>query len=225
MKLVCKFYPEDYKDLLLDIDKRINLIELVSSIEETIAQRDKIKYMPCVDLSKSYYDEKTDYGEYTLPYILNKNQIIEWNVPYHKITIEDLIRTFNSKNILKFDILIGIGGIEQFVESLLKIWDIFINVVTPIILVTDTINAFKNIKNFMVKKKCKPQYFIIYIYSKNSWNLDELSKQTEIEKENLKSILKGFGFRWDRESLKYVKTDKSEEIYIKLADDYKDTNL
>ncbi len=220
MKLICKFYPKRYNDLVIEIIEKKNLTVLISNLQEAVMKRENFEFTPGIAIAEQYYDGNIKFDEQYLPYILNKNRIVEWNVAYKDISVEDLLRTFESNNILKFDLLIGMGGIRDVIYSIQQLWENFIKVAEPIVLLNDVVDILKKLKTILIKKRCKPQDLITYIYSKNAWNIYELSYQTEIDKENIKNLLKGLGYKWDRKLLLYVKTKKSKNIYNKMINEF-----
>ena len=223
MKFLCRFSQFEDKNVTINIDSEEYLDEVISHIEKIIMKKEKYDFIPHVGISEEYYNIFIE--DQILPYILNMNGEIEWHVPYNKVKTEDLCRTFNINDEVHIDVLIGIGGVDDLITSIIKLWDIFIKIITPLIMLKDTVEVFNCIKTFLTKKKCKPIYFISYIYSKDSWNLYELSKQTNIEKDNLKKILKGLGYEWDKKALVYKKTEKSKKIFEEIQRKIYDNNV
>jgi len=56
------------------------------------------------------------------------------------------------------------------------------------------------------------------ITNKETWNLCELSKKLDIPNNEIKYLLKGYGYQWDSKTLLYHKTDKTIEIVDKIND-------
>lgn len=67
-----------------------------------------------------------------------------------------------------------------------------------------------------IKKKFSQSYspgkFVSLIANKELWNAHELALTLDVSYDEAKSLLKGFGYKWDKKLLLYVKTDKTVEI-------------
>lgn len=121
MKLICKFYPKRYKDLVLEMSEKSNLEVLISNVQETVMKRENFEFTPYIAIAEQYYDGNLEFDEQYLPYILNKDGIVEWNVAYKDISVADLLRTFESNNIIELDLLIGVGGVSDVIKSIRRV--------------------------------------------------------------------------------------------------------
>ena len=65
-------------------------------------------------------------------------------------------------------------------------------------------------------KKYTPKEFTSVITDKELWNAHELALLLNITDEESKSLLKGFGYKWDKRFSLYYKTDKTIEIIEKI---------
>lgn len=208
--------------ICIEIDKNMTLSDFLNKIQDEInIERYK---MHCIELSYKYYNGIRWLNYHNeLPYIIEQNtNIVRWSVNYSDIKLSDLLFTLRIENFIYLEIIPkGIGGL-LFLNTIKEIWEIFIGSISSIIFFVDAINSFKYIKDKLIKKKANPVSFVTYIFSKDKWNLHELSESTLVDKENLKNILKGLGYKWDKEKLLYVKTEKSKIIYKKIINiDYK----
>lgn len=73
------------------------------------------------------------------------------------------------------------------------------------------------IKNIFHKKIPRPQNFALYIYRKNKWNYNILSEELDISKDEAKTILRLFGYKWNNSEKMYTITeDKKQEKINKI---------
>lgn len=205
-------------EICIDVEYNITLKDYLNEVQNNIDE-DRFNVY-CIELSHEYYNNISWLNNCNeVPFIIEKeNNIVRWSVNYEKVKLIDLLNTLKIKDSIYLDIIPkGIGGVS-FCETIKKIWEIFINSIGSIIFTVDAINSFKFIKDKLIKKKANPVSFITYIYNKDKWNLNELCESVSLDKENLRNILKGLGYKWNKKELLYEKTEESNIIYKKITE-------
>lgn len=60
--------------------------------------------------------------------------------------------------------------------------------------------------------KYTPNQFVQFVTSKELWNTHELAIKLSVSDKEAKDLLKGFGYKWNKEFSLYIKTDRTVEI-------------
>ena len=109
----------------------------------------------------------------------------------------------------------GGGGFEYFVNLWQTIYPYLDQVGTVLCIAGASIGFGAWIKD-KFEKSYTPKQFIEIIMDKEFWNAHELALKLDITDDESKSLLKGFGYKWDRRFSLYYKTDKTVEILEKI---------
>lgn len=152
------------------------------------------------DVKFSTFTNKNNFTYYIqYPYLLIDN-VINWNVPIlsNNYTISDLIKTYSKGEIeLRFEEPCGLGA--GYLEELIK-W-LAANIAGGAIydLVKYIFNRIK------IKYHQNGEDIYNAIICNDNWILDDFCKSFEIsDKEQARSLLKGFGYKYDNSKKVYT---------------------
>lgn len=199
-------------------------IEFVSSIDSgtTIQQLFEEAGYPLADLSEYYYlSGHFSFNSSFLPFIINSNGIIEWNISYESAQVIDFISTHNLEN----NIIIAKIGYPQAggpgFKDLIEIWEIIYPIldqfVTMVGLGAILINGGKWVNLKFQRKDIPPQSYFDLIFSRVKWNHFELAELIGVNSQDAKQILKIFGYKYDKSKLLYIQQPISIELREKLS--------
>lgn len=158
------------------------------------------------------------------PFII-KNEVVEWNVDYSEVSVSQFIDTH--PNVLIDGLVFEYGipsasGADWYdawnllVQWASAIWSTAITLCEAKDIINDAqfiILWFKNKYNKQ-EKIPYPQSFTDYIYRKNIWNHHELATQLDMNEEQAKALLKGYGYIWDQSKLAYIVDNKTKQTFI-----------
>lgn len=78
---------------------------------------------------------------------------------------------------------------------------------------TAPVAFIKWLRNKLQSKQKKNEYtWIKFILSKDEWNISALSEELGLSANEVKGILKGFGYRWSAEKMLYVSTEETQKL-------------
>lgn len=161
-----------------------------------------------------------------IKYIISKetNSVL-WNVPFDKVKIIDYVNTYSEvPTIFREPKNIGAAGFDW-----LEIWNRFIEVL-PILFIclgyidtcVDAYDNMKRFKNYVKKtdKECEIPFTIYtldsFIFSRDKWNVKELSELLRVEKDIAEFQLKARGYEYDRHYQMYVLNMDKKHIYDEM---------
>jgi len=188
----------EYAPILIEVDDS-------STIGDFITTGDLSEYYP---LSGTY-----TFNTISLPYIINSNDEVEWDVLYNDAKVLDFIRTHNihSHTIIVKDGYIQAGG--PGFKELAAIWQ----QIYPIIDGFVTLVGFGIIVggagawvHSLFKKRSTPHAQFCLLFSRTSWHSSELAQKLGIGNDEAKQLLKLFGYKYDNKSAQYV-----QHVYVK----------
>ena len=101
-----------------------------------------------------------------------------------------------------------------FFQSIAELWQ---NIYPAIQIMADVggaIGFIQIIKNIFKKKIPTPHSFSEFIYKQNEWNHTILASYLNIDAEQAKNLLKGFGYEWDNSRKLYTITEEKKNDMI-----------
>lgn len=101
-----------------------------------------------------------------------------------------------------------------FSSTALDLWNKIYPALEIIATLGGCIGFIEYIKNIFKKKIPKPHSFADYIYRKDKWNHIILAEELNIDKDDAKTILKLFGYKWDNSEKLYVISEESKKEKI-----------
>jgi|GEM_PF-2841318 len=108
------------------------------------------------------------------------------------------------------------------IESIYMLWNSFypyLDQINTILGITVPMLGFGMWVNKKFSKKYTPKQFTEKITDKELWNYHELALKLDISDDEAKKLLKGFGYKWNRNFSLYCKTDKTVDIIKKVKHD------
>lgn len=177
---------------------------------------------PYADLSEYYYlSGAFSFNERKLPFIINSNGKIDWNIYFQDAKVIDFISTHGVKNNLIISKIgypqLGGPGFKDLIDIWNAIYPILDQFVTVIGLGTLFINSGKRVHSLFYGKDVAPQNYFDLIYLREKWNHFELAKLLDINSEDAKQLLKIFGYSYDKSMLMFVQQPVSLELREKLS--------
>lgn len=193
-------------------------------IEENLSVQEMLEFVECgiADLS-SYYllSGVFSWNAAYFPYIFMGNRI-RFNVLFQETTVSDFLKTHN---ICNGEIHIKTGIAQAGGPGFLP-WDTIWEVLNKIAIictisglsVLSVKSIFDGIRSRFVKKEIPPHALYDIIFARSYWNHNELAELLDIPKEETKSLLKGFGYVYDRQKMMYVPGEHANKIKGELKD-------
>jgi hypothetical protein len=220
IKVKCNMYNVLFNEksiVQINVDNTATILDLFNALRTN----DKDISNICLDNAKYYKVLDSNYNE-KVPYVIVNNKIY-WSCEYDQVRLSDF---FSTHGISDYSIHIlhgmpcegGIGDID--INYLWDLWDLYIKIFLTIQLSQPLISwisfRLKKIKRYFLRKKVSPGAVFSLIYSKEQWNVHELSALTGIDKNSIKILLKVCRYNWDPNNMVYRKTEESDEIIDKL---------
>ncbi len=211
---------ENFKEsetIEIEFDENTTILELFSSVEK-----------PTSDLTR-YYENSSSYlyNQQTLPYVINAEGKVEWDVLHRDAKVVDFLNTFNLSGKL-IHVEYGApqaGGIG--IKELLDAWSqasVFIEETAKILGIGFTFSqAWKVIKNLITdkNKEITPPSLFDFLNGREQWNHFELASMMEVDVENAKYLLLSLGYKWDAKVHMYKKSNETELLMEKFkAEDF-----
>ena len=198
----------------INVDNTATILDLFNALRTN----DKDISNICLDNAKYYKVLDSNYNE-KVPYVIVNNKIY-WSCEYDQVRLSDFFSTHGISD-YSIHILHGMpceGGIGDI--DINYLWDLYIKIFLTIQLSQPLISwisfRLKKIKRYFLRKKVSPGAVFSLIYSKEQWNVHELSALTGIDKNSIKILLKVCRYNWDPNNMVYRKTEESDEIIDKL---------
>lgn len=199
-------------------------IEFVSSVDNdtTLQQLFDNAGQSYADLSEYYYlSGPLSFNSKYLPFIINPSGKVYWNVSYQDARVIDFISTHGIEDNM---ITAKIGHTQAGgpgLKSLLDIWHSIYPVIdqfgTTVGFLVALTQAGKWIHSLIGRNDTPPQAQFDLIYSKGEWNLSELSRLLDIDKEDVAKLLEVFGYSFDKNKKVFVQQPISLELREKLS--------
>ncbi len=214
-----------YFNLLKYTGDSIGRIALEFNAQTTFNQLfEKIGYpQPILSFSKYNNGNCYNLGYHQLPYIIS-NGIVEWYPNIDQINVIDFVNTFNfsiENEYLDIYVLYPQAGGPDIYLKIIDLWNIIYPVLDKIGTVFGVWFGFLSFGKWLryrFKKKVEPNILIDFIISHESWNHFEFAKLLKISPNNAKNLLKGFGYKWNKNTQLYCKTTKTDQLLSNLTD-------
>ena len=148
------------------------------------------------NLSKTYC-----FNEHFFPYIITVDNKIMWNLSYMDTRVIDFIYTHQiDDGIIFAEVgMVQAGGMGF--KEIAELWQdiqIFIGYLANCIAnIKDLLIIIDKIKDYYIKKNIPPQSVLDLIYSKDEWNLYQISEHLGLPVDHGKHLLKGLGYKWN----------------------------
>lgn len=217
IKVKCNMYNVLFNEksiVQINVDNTATILDLFNALRTN----DKDISNICLDNAKYYKVLDSNYNE-KVPYVIVNNKIY-WSCEYDQVRLSDFFSTHGISD-YSIHILHGMpceGGIGDI--DINYLWDLYIKIFLTIQLSQPLISwisfRLKKIKRYFLRKKVSPGAVFSLIYSKEQWNVHELSALTGIDKNSIKILLKVCRYNWDPNNMVYRKTEESDEIIDKL---------
>ncbi|KJU72484.1 hypothetical protein [Clostridium baratii] len=217
-----------YKDLMQSFVQETHVCsEKIIEIDNETTLKDIFEYSNEInaDVSKYYrLGSKYYFNQKILSYIRKEDNTVIWEPSYDKVKVIDFIFTHDIKdNTIYADTgIIQAGGFG--LKDIIQLWNdyypVFDQLVTGVAVIEMGCKFSKFIKNTFVDKKQNiksPISIIDLISSKKKWNHYELADSAELEYEEAKSLLLGFGYKWDNSQKLYIYEGDMNNLIEKFA--------
>ncbi|KKM11068.1 hypothetical protein SY88_10445 [Clostridiales bacterium PH28_bin88] len=174
------------------------------------------------DLSNYYrLSGKIYYNCSLLPYLMNSEGRVIWNVSYAEARVTDFLKTHAvSGGTIYADTGIpqaGGVGVGEVTALWSYVYPVLEQVATLMGLSFGIIEIARLAQRVFVKKEVPPQSVFDLIISRDQWSSGQLADALGLDKEEAKKLLQVCGFRWDRRKMMYVAGDNKEQIIAKLS--------
>ena len=189
---------KDYEPLIIEMEYN----EDTDSLGKI---RDKIgAAISGISFEQYYNDGMFRFLDNTLPYIIKNNGKIEFVPNIDNTLISEFISTHQiSSDIIRVEYgFPQVGGPGEIDWELL--WNTVWNAIEMFSTIGGMVGFVDFIKNKFFDKKPKPNEFIEYLYKRDCWNHNELAQIFDINQEQAKYMLKGFGYVWDKNKKMYT---------------------
>lgn len=177
------------------------------------------------DLSE-YYPLSGDYSFNStfLPFVVNSQDKIDWDVSYDEAKVVDFIRTHNIKdsiiNVKSGYVQAGGPGFKD----LLEVWQLLYPIIDGFVTVADlgiiaggagswVYSLFKNHKS-----KHTPHSQFDFLFSRDRWSSAELAEKLDISHDDAKNLLMLFKYEYDKSSMQYIQQKESLKQREKLSE-------
>ena len=180
-------------------------------------------------LDVSYYyslsSSSYDFRNYELPFIIDEDNKMFWDVHITSCRIDDFLYTHQIRDgriRCKEWIQEGILPTEGVtaIKDVIQLWEechvTFQSLSAYITVALGLLEVIKRVKSLFIKRKISPYPLLDVIFTKEEWNHYMLSELLKIEIEDTRKLLQGMGYQWDNSKKLYVKSPVTYEIREKL---------
>lgn len=208
-----EYMPEskEFEEYNLNIDDNTTIKQIFDSVS-----------LPLADLSEYYnLSGVFTFNSCYLPYIINSNNKVEWDISYENSKVIDFLNTHEIE-VVKATYGYPQAGGPGF-KDITEIW----NLIYPIVDTFVTVYGFGEIISgagkwlyslFNKKNECLcPQAHFDFLFSKEKWNHHELATYLDISADKAKELLRLFGYQYDKSKCLYVQQPQSLELKERLS--------
>lgn len=149
-----------------------------------------------------------------IPYIIINNQL-RFNANLDSILIDDFIKTHNIKNnCICIEYGIALAGGPTLIDWI-KVWEMVGSIINAISVFGGFIAFIDFIKRYFEKEKTYPHAMMDFLYKRNLWNHNELAGLLRMSKDDVKLLLKLYGYKWDNSKKLYYIDKSTKKSYVK----------
>lgn len=156
-----------------------------------------------------------------LPYIINSQGKVIWDIPYDDAKVIDFIRTHN---IVDNRINVRTGYVQAGgpgFKELLEVWQLLYPILDAFNTAAGSVaiigSAGSWIHSLFKKMKHAPHSQFDLLFSRDRWSSAELAQKLEISNDDAKNLLRLFKYEFDKSSRQYIQHPESLELREKLS--------
>ena len=150
-----------------------------------------------ISFSRYYQDADLPNFFRWLPY-LKRGDKLYWNVPFDEVRVIDFLSMFSSgRPEIHMDIDNVGGAFDALATVILQSWENIVpilNLLGYMVTVKEAVEFVRGLPGRNTSEKPPFENFVEYIYLKDSWDLEELSKQLGTTDKLLVDILEAIGY-------------------------------
>jgi hypothetical protein len=206
-------FGEQIQDRVLEIpvNDDATMSELLEALENHSA-----------DVSR-YYRLSSPYCYYTnsFPYILSRENMLIWNLPFNETRITDFLHTHQITNdTIRVDIgepQAGGSGIKEIIDLWQEFQSFIENLAVYITIFVGVPEIIKKIRSKFIKKNIPPHSVLDYIFSNEEIDHKQLACLLKVDEEDIRLLMKGLGYQWDKSKKLYRKQPITDKLQAELS--------